>query len=322
MLLRLLLIVRLCASLVPPPSHRVEPRAVDATSARWRGGSPVRGKRRLLDDDDAKEQAVDPVQWGQAGAALLANEWSNVADRIGIGELGELAEARQSDIHGTGLFATKDLEMGTLVTLYRPDLTVDDTGKALMIDQADAYFQDFQKAQAPGSRQYFVWPPGVKTSAMPDDAPRFWVASNPAKAPIKGFLGHLANDGALCADDGDVERYLAESAGRANACLVPLCIPLMGLVLASDVKSGDELLVTYGYDAWLRTPLETTHGKAVEDLLRKGAAQYASLTLMASERYGDALKRLSNFVRTGSTEEKAPPKRAKRKKKPTSGGFG
>ena len=82
-------------------------------------------------------------------------------------------------------------------------------------------------------------------------------------------------------------------------------------------------MVTYGYDAWLRTPLETTHTKTVEDLLRKGATQYAGLTLMASERYGDALKRLSNFVRTGSTEEKeAPPKRAKRKKKPTSGGFG
>ena len=308
MLLRLLLVARLCASLVaPPPKRQV---------------SPVRAKRRLL-DDDAKEEAVDPVQWGQAGAALLANEWSNVAEPIGIDELSELVEARPSDIHGTGLFATKDLEMGTLVTLYRPDLTVDDTGKALMIDQADAdYFQDFQKAQAPGSRQYFVWPPGVRTSAVPEDCPRFWVAANPAKAPIEGFLGHLANDGALCADDGDVERYLAVSAEKANACLVPLCIPLMGLVLAADVKSGDELLVTYGYDAWLRTPLETTHSKAVEDLLRKGATQYAGLTLMASERYGDALKRLSNFVRTGSTEEKAPPKRAKRKKKPTSGGFG
>ena len=300
MLLRLLLTVRLCASL------RV---------------APIRAKRRLL-EDETKEEAVDPVQWGQAGAALLANEWSNVAEQIGIAELGDLAEARPSDIHGTGLFATRDLEMGTLVTLYRPDLTVDDTGKALMIDEADAYFQDFQKAQAPGSRQYFVFPPGVKTSAIPDRCPRFWVAANPAKEAVPGFLGHLANDGASCADDGDVERYLAESAEKANACLVPLCVPLMGLVLAEDVRKGDELLVTYGYDAWLRTPLETTHSKAVEDLLRKGATQYAGLTLMASERYGDALKRLSNFVRTGSTEEKAPPKRAKRKKKPTSGGFG
>ena len=254
MLLRLLLTARLCASL------RV---------------APLRAKRRLLDDDDAKEQAVDPVQWGQAGAALLANEWSNVADQIGISELGDLAEARPSDIHGTGLFATKDLEMGTLVTLYRPDLTVDDTGKALMIDEADAsYFQDFQKAQAPGSRQYFVFPPGVKTSAIPEPCPRFWVAANPAKAPIKGFLGHLANDGASCADDGDVERYLAESAEKANACLVPLCIPLMGLVLSEDVQKGDELLVTYGYDAWLRTPLETTHSKAVEDLLRAHAHRH------------------------------------------------
>jgi len=314
MLLRLLLTARLCAALVAPPLRQGRV-------------SPIRGKRRLLDDDDAKEPAVDPVQWGQAGAALLANEWSNVADQIGIGELGDLAEARPSDIHGTGLFATRDLEMGTLVTLYRPDLTVDDTGKALMIDEADAaYFQDFQKAQAPGSRQYFVFPPGVKTSAMPDNPPRFWVAANPAKAPIKGFLGHLANDGASCADDGDVERYLAASAEKANACLVPLCIPLMGLVLAKDISAGEELLVTYGYDAWLRTALEKTHSKAIEDLLRKGATQYAGLTLMASERYGNALKRLSNFVRTGSTEEATPstirPKRAKRKKKPTSGGFG
>jgi len=313
MLLRLLFTARLCASLVPPPQRQGRV-------------APVRAKRRLLDDDDAKEPAVDPVQWGQAGAALLANEWSNVAEQIGIAELGDLVEARPSDIHGTGLFATQDMEMGTLVTLYRPDLTVDDTGKALMIDEADAsYFQDFQKAQAPGSRQYFVWPPGVRTSAVPEDCPRFWVAANPAKAPIKGFLGHLANDGASCAD-GDIERYLTESAEKANACLVPLCIPLMGLVLAEDVSAGDELLVTYGYDAWLRTPLEETHSKAIEDLLRKGATRYAGLTLMASERYGDALKRLSNFVRTGSTEEATPsiirPKRAKRKKKPASGGFG
>ena len=312
MLLRLFLTARLCAALVAPPPRQGRV-------------SPVRAKRRLLDDDNVKEEAVDPVQWGQAGAALLANEWSNVAAQIGIDELSDLAEARQSDIHGTGLFATRDLEMGTLVTLYRPDLTVDDTGKALMIDEADAsYFQDFQKAQAAGSRQYFVFPPGVKTSAIPEPCPRFWVAANPAKAPIKGFLGHLANDGASCADDGDVERYLADSAEKANACLVPLCIPLMGLVLAEDVSAGDELLVTYGYDAWLRTPLEETHTNPIEDLLRKGATQYAGLTLMASERYGDALKRLSNFVRTGSTEEAppSPPKRAKRKKKPTSGGFG
>ena len=76
-MLRLLITARLCASLVaPPPKRQV---------------SPVRAKRRLLDDDDAKEPAVDPVQWGQAGAALLANEWSNVANQIGIGELGDLS---------------------------------------------------------------------------------------------------------------------------------------------------------------------------------------------------------------------------------------
>ena len=193
-----------------------------------------------------------------------------------------------------------------------------------MIDQADAdYFQDFQKAQAPGSRQYFVWPPGVRTSAVPEDCPRFWVAANPAKAPIEGFLGHLANDGALCADDGDVERYLAVSAEKANACLVPLCVPLMGLVLASDVKSGDELLVTYGYDAWLRTPSKRRIARQSRTCCARAPRNTRPHAHGLAERYGDALKRLSNFVRTGSTEEKeAPPKRAKRKKKPTTAASG
>jgi hypothetical protein len=40
--------------------------------------------------------------------------------------------------------------------------------------------------------------------------------------------------------------------------------------------------------------------------------------VVASERYGGALKRLATFVRTGSTEE-APPPRVKRKK---ARGFG
>ena len=61
--------------------------------------------------------------------------------------------------------------------------------------------------------------------------------------------------------------------------------------------------------------------------LYQSADLFATATLahaaVVEARYGDALKRLSNFVRTGSTEEReAPPKRAKRKKKPTSGGFG
>lgn len=302
MLLRLLLTARVCAGLAP--NHRATPRV-----------SPLSGKPRLLGDADADE-AID-IQYCQAGTALLANEWTAVAETIGIAELSELAEARPSEIHGTGLFATQDLTKGTLVTLYRPDLTVDDIGNAFMLDEADA--EHFQASpEAPGSRQYFVWPRGVGTSAVPADCPRFWVAANPTKEAAPGFLAHLANDGAACTGQDDIERYLVDSAELANACLLPLCIPVMGLVLSKDVRQDDELLVTYGYDAWLRTPLAATHPATVEALLRTGASTYAGLTVVASERYGGALKRLATFVRTGSTEE-APPPRVKRKK---ARGFG
>ena len=133
---------------------------------------------------------MDPVQWGQAGAALLAKEWSNVAEQIGIAELGDLAEARPSDIHGTGLFATRDLEMGTLAVIQARPLTVDDTGKRHDRRGHASYFQDFQKAQAPGSRQYFVFPPGVRTR-RPGGPPRGSGSRRTGQGTARGFSATL-----------------------------------------------------------------------------------------------------------------------------------
>ena len=116
----------------------------------------LEGKRRLLEDEKDADPAAsfDPLQWAQAGATLLAREFEAVSVLIGddFAALPTLAEARASPIHGTGLFATRDLPMNTLVTLYRPDLTVDDAGKALTIEQGDAEYFQSPSSREPGNR--------------------------------------------------------------------------------------------------------------------------------------------------------------------------
>ena len=252
----------------------------------------------------APETEQKSLQWLQAGAALCAREWPAVAAGIG-GGLATLAQ--RCEVRGDGLFAAEDLPAGTLATLYAPDLTVDASGDGFTLD-ADM--------EASGRRLHWVYPPGLVTSAVPAGSERFHVSANPARRDA-GWLGHVANDGAECSggDDDSLMRYLAASRARRNGCLVPLCVPLMGLVLTEDVAAGDEILVTFGYDAWLGAPLRSDHPSDIADALRADAAEYVAMTLLAAENYGREFAALAHFLGTGNIVEHAPSPTVKRPKK-------
>ena len=260
------------------------------------------GARAKKAPEKAPEQKS--LQWLQAGAALCAREWPAVAAGIG-GGLATLAQ--RCEVRGDGLFAAEDLPAGTLATLYAPDLTVDASGDGFALD-ADM--------EASGRRLHWVYPPGLVTSAVPAGSERFHVSANPARRDA-GWLGHVANDGAECSggDDDSLMRYLAASRARRNGCLVPLCVPLMGLVLTEDVAAGDEILVTFGYDAWLGAPLRSDHPSDIADALRADAAEYVAMTLLAAENYGREFAALAHFLGTGNIVEHAPSPTVKRPKK-------
>ena len=260
------------------------------------------GARAKKAPEKAPEQKS--LQWLQAGAALCAREWPAVAAGIG-GGLATLAQ--RCEVRGDGLFAAEDLPAGTLATLYAPDLTVDASGDGFTLD-ADM--------EASGRRLHWVYPPGLVTSAVPAGSERFHVSANPARRDA-GWLGHVANDGAECSggDDDSLMRYLAASRARRNGCLVPLCVPLMGLVLTEDVAAGDEILVTFGYDAWLGAPLRSDHPSDIADALRADAAEYVAMTLLAAENYGREFAALAHFLGTGNIVEHAPSPTVKRPKK-------
>ena len=260
------------------------------------------GARAKKAPEKAPEQKS--LQWLQAGAALCAREWPAVAAGIG-GGLATLAQ--RCEVRGDGLFAAEDLPAGTLATLYAPDLTVDASGDGFALD-ADM--------EASGRRLHWVYPPGLVTSAVPAGSERFHVSANPARRDA-GWLGHVANDGAECSggDDDSLMRYLAASRARRNGCFVPLCVPLMGLVLTEDVAAGDEILVTFGYDAWLGAPLRSDHPSDIADALRADAAEYVAMTLLAAENYGREFAALAHFLGTGNIVEHAPSPTVKRPKK-------
>ena len=260
------------------------------------------GARAKKAPEKAPEQKS--LQWLQAGAALCAREWPAVAAGIG-GGFEKLAQ--RCEVRGDGLFAAEDLPAGTLATLYAPDLTVDASGDGFTLD-ADM--------EASGRRLHWVYPPGLVTSAVPAGSERFHVSANPARRDA-GWLGHVANDGAECSggDDDSLMRYLAASRARRNGCFVPLCVPLMGLVLTEDVAAGDEILVTFGYDAWLGAPLRSDHPSDIADALRADAAEYVAMTLLAAENYGREFAALAHFLGTGNIVEHAPSPTVKRPKK-------
>ena len=267
----------------------------DTSALALRGGA--RAKK-------APEKEQKSLQWLQAGAALCAREWPAVAAGIG-GGLEKLAQ--RCEVRGDGLFAAADMPAGTLATLYAPDLTVDASGDGFALD-ADM--------EASGRRLHWVYPPGLVTSAVPAGSERFHVSANPARRDA-GWLGHVANDGAAlsAADDDAVLRYLVASRATRSGVFVPLCVPLMGLVLTEDVAAGDEILVTYGYDSWLGAPLRSDHRADIADALRADAAEYVAMTLLAAENYGREFAALAHFLGTGNIVEHAPSPTVKRPKK-------
>ena len=69
------------------------------------------------------------------------------------------------------------------------------------------------------------------------------------------YLGHFANDGAvapLC--ESELAAYVIESADKANAVHQECQGCHMVTVATKDIKTGNEVLVTYGPEYWRQQP--------------------------------------------------------------------
>jgi hypothetical protein len=159
---------------------------------------------------------------------------------------------------GNGLFATRDIAEGELITLYPVD--------ALLLwedaeHSTDSTVQIFFSKHVPASERDVA---RAVTEWRGYEVPcneRVSVVADPRRADDSAYLAHMSNDAAICASADEQDDYERKSAAGANAIVFPLDVDELdsnglGQVLhfaqraLKPIKSGEEIFVSYGVGYW------------------------------------------------------------------------
>ena len=195
-----------------------------------------------------------------------------------------------SAIHGDGLFATRQIEKGELVTFFPGDALLvwedgDRNGDVMIFFGAHIPQSERDAAQVTNERvkQYELY-----------SSPMISAVGDPARRDDPTYLGHFANDARRCDTPDDVESYRQESSAAANVEAVLLEGCHFALRAVTPVSPGDELLRSYGEGYWLA---RGGHAGVGVDLPRIGSPLPAR---DQSERLKQALKRSRPQRKAGS----------------------
>ncbi len=154
-------------------------------------------------------------------------------------------EARSSQVHGTGVFAIKDIPAFSYLTTYPCD--------GILVQRKDEGSWDgighhgSSYAESLAYRQELPAPHGLYALC---------IEGNPTLSDDPHFLGHLMNDGAQCKRPEAASVYTAASLQKLNSMF---CHVLGAHFSVKDLKAGDEIFNHYGADYWLDLAERTSH---------------------------------------------------------------
>ena len=241
------------------------------------------------------------VEEGQVCRNMMVTRVNDFSGRI------ERCCVQSSEIHGDGLFATRSIEPGELVTFYPADalLVWEDGNRAgsdmmiffgAHIPQEDRDAADIANERV---RHYELY-----------SSPRISAVGDPSRRDDPSYLGHFANDGATCASPAEVAEYQRASSVAANVEAILLEGCHFALRAVRPIAAGDEVLRSYGEGYWLA---RNGHVGVGTELERVGSAPSARAQ---SERLKQALQQ------SRPRKKKAPSKaKAKKATKPAARGF-
>lgn len=153
---------------------------------------------------------------------------------------------------GDGLFATRAIQAGELITLY--------PGDALLYWKDGN--RDLQNGRICSGVVFGAHIRDEERNAervTTNDARRYELQASstiscvgdPRLGADPTYLGHFANDGSTCASPADVKRYDASSKAAANADHVNLEGCQLATQATRSIKAGEEIFVSYGAGHWL-----------------------------------------------------------------------
>lgn len=154
----------------------------------------------------------------------------------------------ESVVHGRGLFSTRDLAKGELISFYPGDaLIYFPEGDRSTLDDVSVTFgahvpeaeRDEEHVLSDESRAY-----EIRISA------KMSIVGDPRRCDDAAYLAHMCNDADTCASQADEARYERESPERSNAEFIELEGCLYLLAATKPIPRGSEVFVSYGAGYW------------------------------------------------------------------------
>eukprot|EP00277_Geminigera_cryophila_P011852 CAMPEP_0179447386 /NCGR_PEP_ID=MMETSP0799-20121207/31245_1 /TAXON_ID=46947 /ORGANISM="Geminigera cryophila, Strain CCMP2564" /LENGTH=307 /DNA_ID=CAMNT_0021238203 /DNA_START=5 /DNA_END=928 /DNA_ORIENTATION=- len=154
---------------------------------------------------------------------------------------------------GNGLFASRDIALGELITLYPGDALLRwEDGVDHSPSRPVQVFFGKHVSPADQNAQRFV--NELRAYEVPASA-SMSIIGDPNKQDDAAYLGHFANDAAMCSSENDRMRYQQDSEAGANSEIISVMGSHMASRALKHIKTGDEILVSYGYGYWItRSP--------------------------------------------------------------------
>lgn len=173
----------------------------------------------------------------------------HIANKAGVNGMGRLRWAKDmfpvrigpSVVHGSGIFATRDVKLGELLTLYPVDAQVSfhpEENQTYVVPGNQKTREDvFAIHQKYGLPLWIYEGTVLQAVGFPE------LVDDPA------YLGHMAND--AVGPETSVAEYERKNAKRANASFIPLHSMLHhGIIATQPITAGSEILVSYGVEYW------------------------------------------------------------------------
>lgn len=200
-----------------------------------------------------------------------------------------MIEIRKSNIDGRGLFATRDINKGEIVTYYPEHLNiVNNNISFLPSDIIDSMIKvgDFKFLEE-----------CHKNSIEPDDLPlliakklkRYVLGTrigNPYIYDDLKYVGHMINDGAYIAPnitptEDDIKRYIIGSCMKLNCGL-----STDNVIAIRDIKKDEEILTNYGFKYWL-----DINEKKIDEETKKRCEKFETQRIMSLICYYNGLNK-------------------------------
>jgi len=236
-----------CHRWVAPPHAQRRPPVFSCTPNDEDGDLTLEQLSRMLADVRSHYRKTGALEEPQVCRNMLATRLSDLhLHRCCIGPSTLPGDS------GIGLFSTRSIAAGELITLY--------PGDALLY-WADGN-RDLQNGQICSGVIFGAHVPQAERDAdrvTSNSARRYELEASatiscvgdPRRDSDPSYLGHFANDGSMCLALADVETYNAKSKAAANADHVSLEGCQLATQATRAIVAGEEIFVSYGAGHWL-----------------------------------------------------------------------